>query len=167
MKPSMNYTPLSLAFLLACSQPPPEADKADSGTPISSGQVAVRYTIDPDLVAVMDEPARGVFYGQIFDADVVSALGPDDGAQPLDQIEHSLDMGDGTIPTELLHTSVPLTIDEVVILGFLDSDENAGETGNDPDGGDPVTLPGENSFDVVLGATTAVTVEFGMLYPAR
>ena len=128
-----------------------------------SGRIALRYAIDPDLVSSMDEPARGVFYGQIFDARQVTAAGPEDGAEPLDDVEHSLDLGDGTIPTELLYTSVPMTIEEVVVVGFLDSDENAGETGNAADSGDPITLTADNRFTVILDVTTASTVGFGRL----
>jgi hypothetical protein len=163
----MNTKIPLILFLLACAEDPPLESKTDTGELPMTGKISLRYSIDPDLVDVMDESARGVFYGQIFDADQVTALGPDEGAEPLDSVEHQVDLGDGTIPTELRHTSVPLTVDKVVVLGFLDSDENAAETGMDPDGGDPVTLPGENSFDVVMDATTAVTVELGMLYPAR
>ena len=159
----MNCRILIAAATLACTEPPPEAEKIDSGEPIMTGRIALRYTIDPDLVAEMEEPARGVFYGQIFDARQVTAAGPEDDAQPLDYVEHSLDLGDGTIPTELLHTSVPLTIEEVIVVGFLDSDENAGEFGNAPDTGDPITLSADNRFTVILDVTTASTVVFGRL----
>ena len=163
----MIHRILATCSLLACTQPPPVADKPDSGVPVLSGQVALRYAIDTDLLAKMDEPARGVFYGEIFDARQVSAGTPQSGALPLDYVEHSLDMGDGTIPTELLHTTPPLTVDEIVIIGFLDSDENAGEHGNAADGGDPIAPGADNSFEVVIDITTTATVVFTRLEPTR
>jgi hypothetical protein len=158
---------IPIALLAACSTPKTEPLDEDTGTLPETGQIAIRYTIDPDIVDVMGEPARGVFYGQIFDADEVTALGPEEGAEPLDAIEHALDLGDGSVPTEILHTSVPIGLDEVVVLGFLDSDGNGSDMDYEPDGGDPVTLPGANEFDVEMGSTVSVTVDFGMLYPSR
>jgi len=135
----------------------------DTGGSTGAGLISVRYAIDPDLVEAMDEPARGVFYGYIYSAEEVTADGPVDWAVSLDKIEHALDLGDGTIPTELLHTSVLLEVPRVVIHGFLDSDENAPETDMGPDSSDPLTLPPDNEFDVVADTTTAVTVVFGTL----
>ncbi|MDP6943632.1 MAG: hypothetical protein QF464_05735 [Myxococcota bacterium] len=84
--------------MLTRRTPEPVLLDKDTGTPILAGKLALRYTIDPDFVDVMAEPARGVFYGRIFNAEQVTALGPDDGAEPLDEIEHALDLGDGTVP---------------------------------------------------------------------
>jgi hypothetical protein len=167
MKSMMIQRILAPCFLLACTQPPPVTDKPDSGDPVLSGQIVLRYAIEPDLVAKMDEPARGVFYGEIYDARQATGGTPDDGAQRLDYVEHSLDLGDGTIPTELLHTTVPLTVDEIVVIGFLDSDENAGEHGNAADGGDPLALGQDNTFEVVIDITTAVTIALNRLEPKR
>jgi len=158
---------LPLVLFTACTPQTPKPELVDTGEESPAGQIAVRFSIDPDLVDVMDESARGVFYGQVFDAEQVTALGPDDGAEVLDSIEHQIDLGSGSVATEIMYTSVPLTVPEVAVLGFLDSDTNAPSTDMGPDGGDPVTLPSENRFDVQFGSTTAVTVEFGMLYPSR
>ena len=149
-----------LPLLLGCTQPPPGEIKPDeTGTPIDSGRLSLRYTISPALLEQMEEPARGVFYGQIFDGETGDTL--------LDSVEHHLDLGDGTIPTELLHTTVPLTVSQVVVMGFLDSDANAGETGMGEDAGDPITLAQDNRFAVAIDANTAVTVVLGTLYAQR
>ena|GEM_PF-5400793 len=158
---------LSTALLSACYRAAPEKAIEDTGELPVTGQLSIRYSIDSDLIDGMEEPARGVFYGEIFDAEDVTALGPDPGAEALDGIEHALDLGDGTVPTELLYTSIPLQNTKVVIVGFLDSDENAGDLGMSQDAGDPIALPEDNEFDVVMERSTAVTVHLGMLHPSR
>jgi hypothetical protein len=153
-------TRVFLPLLLCCTQAPPGEIKPDeTGTPIDSGRLALRYTISPALVEQMEEPARGVFYGQLFDAETGETL--------LDSVEHHLDLGDGTIPTDLLHTTVPITVQEVVVMGFLDSDANAGETGMGEDAGDPVALPEDNRLAVIIDSTNAVTVLLGALHASR
>jgi len=159
----LPFGSLLLTALTSCVEPPKAPSDTGEATP--TGQIAIRMSIDPDLVDVMNEPAWGVFYGQIFNAEEVDALGPKAGATELDSIEHELNLDDGVEASDIFHTSVPLAVEEVVVLGFLDSDENADESDMGPDGGDPVTLPAQNSFDVTFGAVSAVTVELGMLYP--
>ena len=68
-------------------------------------------------------------------------------------------------PTDALTTVADLPAGWVTILGFVDSDANAQETGGDPDSGDPVTLPPQNEFEVLADTETSVTVYFGLLYP--
>jgi len=149
-----------LPLLLCCTQAPPGEIKPDeTGSPIDSGRLALRYTISPALVEQMAEPARGVFYGQIFDAQTGDTL--------LDSVEHHLDLGDGIIPTDLLHTTVPFTVSEVVVMGFLDSDANAEQTGMGQDAGDPVARAEDNHLAVIIDATIAVTVTLGTLHGSR
>jgi hypothetical protein len=141
------------------------SDAADGGDDATSGTLEIRFEMDPDLITAMDEPAAGLFQGQIYDAEEVTALGPEDDATILDAFEVNLDMGDGQTSTGIVHTTVQLDVPYAVVLGFLDSDGNATASENEPDGGDPVTLPGPNTFEVVFGQSMAVTVDFGLLYP--
>jgi hypothetical protein len=143
-----------LPLLLACTVAPPEPAKTDSGEPIASGKLALRYQIDPARVAELDGPAQGVFYGQ---------LQADDGTL-LETFEHHLDLGDGRIPTELMHTTGALMIETVLVSGFLDANESDSEAA---DAGDPVALASDNRFTVTTGSTAAVTIELGEIHGAE
>jgi hypothetical protein len=143
-----------LPLLLACTVAPPEPAKTDSGEPIASGKLALRYQIDPARVAELDGPAQGVFYGQ---------LQADDGTL-LETFEHHLDLGDGRIPTELMHTTGALMIETVLVSGFLDANESDSEAA---DAGDPVALASDNRFSVTIGSTAAVTIELGEILGAE
>jgi hypothetical protein len=113
----------------------------------------------------MDEPAIGPFWGSIWRATEVSGIGPEEGAVDLgDVYVEEIDLT-GAIPTAVLFTTDELPAEEVVVLGFLDSDGNADPGSPDPDSKDPVTLPNDNDFDVIGGETTTVEVYFGFLNP--
>ena len=164
-------TPVLLSALLACTS----GDAEDTGTTPSTststsgsglGTLALRFSMDPDYIEIMDEEPSGPFWGSIFDSDQVSGVGPEDGAEVLGTIEvesFSLDPAGGS--TEVLFQTEALPNIKVVILGFLDSDGNADITDPDPDDGDPVTLPGDNRFTVVSDVETEIDVYFGFLNP--
>ena len=150
------------AMLLACGGPD---DSGDSAAPIpTSGTLAVSFRIDSDYQALMDEPAVGTFYGAWWRSEDVSGIGPAEGASSLGDIRvDGVDLQAG--PTGVLLVTGPLPIQDVVALGFLDSDGNADPNSPDPDEGDPVTLPGQNVFTVVGGEESAAEVFFGLLNP--
>ena len=172
----MRAHPL-LIILAACAcTGKSDDDSADPGTPDSgeeagvepsgpvTGRLALRFGIDVDHQALMEEDAIGPFWGSFFDADDVTGVGPNDGARSLGSIHiEELDLRAG--PTSVLFTSDDLTAEKVVVLGFLDSDGNAVPGAEDPDEKDPVTLPGENRFTLVEGELTEVEVWFGLLRP--
>jgi hypothetical protein len=107
----------------------------------------------------MDIPPAGLFLGEIYDAEDVTGLGPNDGAVPITDFSVTLDLAiDGT-PSDVVYTTPLFEVAEVTVLGTLDVDESG-----DASGGDPITLPHQTSFDVLEG-TSEVIVELNMLYP--
>jgi len=158
-----------LALLLACTGVTGDSGASDDSSIDSgssdAGRLALRFEIDPDWQAEMEEEPVGDFFGSFWNGDEVDNLGPMEGAESLFGCDTpGLDLRDG--PTEVLFTSDEVAAGtEIVILGFLDSDGNATPGDEDPDAKDPVTLPHQNRFDVVGGETTEVTVFFGFLNP--
>jgi hypothetical protein len=143
-----------------------DADTANSDSASSveieagNGRIALRFAINDDLAASMDVAPAGMFLGEIYDAEDVSAIGPADGATPLAALNISMVLSvDGT-PSAILHTSEVLASEEVTVLGTLDVDESGGASG-----GDPVTLPSVNTFNVFRDLTEEVVVEFTLGYP--
>jgi hypothetical protein len=130
-----------------------------------TGQLALTFAIDTDYRDLMQEPASGSFWGSFYDADDVTGVGPNDGAEALGSIYiEQIDLT-GAQPTGVLFTSEALTAKKVVVLGFMDSDGNADVDDPDPDEKDPVTVPGDNRFTIVDGEVTEVQVFFGLLRP--
>ena len=158
-----------LALLIACSGSPDKDSATPTGTtPPTSGEgtLALTFRMDADQMTNMQEPAIGTFYGSFWRGSEVSSLGPDDGAEDLGGIEVTgIDLTVGGGPTGVLFVSGPLPAEEVVVLGFLDTDGNADPNDLGPDSKDPVTLPNDNDFDVVGDAETTVEVYFGLLNP--
>ncbi len=152
------------ALALACTGDPGLDDTGEAPAP-TEGQLALRFRIDTDYQAAMNEPAIGPFRGSFWRADEVTGLGPNEGAEPLGDIDvPAVDLVAAN-PTEVLFTSGPLPAISVIALGFLDSDGNADPEDAGPDSKDPVTLPNQNLFVVVAGETAEVTVVFGFLNP--
>jgi len=153
---------MTVLFLLACTS----ADLAeDSAAPPTDGTFAVRFQIDSDWQAEMEEEAAGPFWGSVFDAWDVDSTGPTEGTEAIASIElEHLDLSDGG-PTEVLWTSEAIDLERICILGFLDSDGNADPEDPDPDSKDPVTLPNDNKFYTVFGAESEITVWFEFLNP--
>jgi hypothetical protein len=134
---------------------------------LTEGSVAIAFELDADFVDNIEangEQPAGRFYGSIYLDSDVTGLGPIEGAEALIDLELEVDLASAN-PTAELMTSETLPAEIVVILGFLDTDGNAVAGALDPDSGDPVTLVGENKFQVEPGDPTSVTVYFGFLYP--
>lgn len=139
-----------------------EATEDPGGSPettFGNGTLGLRFSIDDDVAESMDVPPAGVFFGEIYDAEDVTGLGPNDGAVALTGFTVTLDLAvDGT-HSDVVYTTPLFEIAEVTVLGALDVDESG-----DASGGDPITLPHLTSFDVLEG-TSEVVVELNMLYP--
>ena len=131
----------------------------------TTGALALRFAIDEDYAALMDEPPAGTFYGSFWHSEDVDALGPIEGTEAINVMEIELDLPMDGSATEVLWTEENLPVGEVYFLGFLDSDGNSDPDETGPDSKDPVTLPNDSDFDVVGGETTEVTVIMSMLYP--
>ena len=130
------------------------------------GTLLFRFAMDVDYMAEMQEAAEGKFHASIYLGDEVSSIGPEEGAESLANVfvENVILPTDGSA-TEVLLVVPNLPADEVVVLGFLDSDDNADPDDPGPDSKDPVTLPSDNDFDVVGGEETEATIFFGFLNP--
>ena len=131
----------------------------------TTGALALRFAIDEDSAALMDEPPAGTFYGSFWHSEDVAALGPIEGTEASKVREIELDLPLDGSATEVLWTEENLPVGEVYVLGFLDSDGNSDPDETGPDSKDPVTLPNDSDFDVIGGETTEVTVMMSMLYP--
>ena len=129
------------------------------------GTLSIAFEIDEDWRDNMDEPAIGEFRGSIYLADDVSGIGPKEGAKKLADVAVAKVDLTKSLQTKALVTIDSLPADWVTILGFLDSDANAEKKSPRPDDGDPVTLPGENEFEVIEDEVTEVRVFFGFLNP--
>ena len=170
-----------LTLLLACLEPSPDdtllddsgADTAtadDTGTtaPVAcadataTGTLAVSFSMEADYIPSMDEPPVGIFYGAFYSAADVTNTGPVAGAEPWAQlIVPGVDLTDPVGgPTDALATTDAIPACEVVLLGFLDSDDN------DIDAGDPVTFPvAPNTVTVAADMTSPFTAFFGLTNP--
>ncbi len=150
-----------LFLLVGCG----DTTTVDSNPP-TEGTLSVRFQIDTDWQAEMDEDPVGPFWGSLYDANDVDNAGPYEGVEPLEGIYvESMDLTDGGGPSEVLWVTQPLENERVAILGFLDSDGNADPDVPDPDSKDPVTLPNDNKFFIEYGEVTEVTVWFKFLNP--
>lgn len=155
---------LLFLLLLACGAGPSDTDETDAAGS-GRGDLRLSFGIDSDWFASMDEPCVGPFWGSVWLADEVTGAGPIDGAESLADVHvGSVDLSTGE-STAVLTTVTDLPAGWVTILGFLDSDGNAIVDAPDPDEDDPVTLPGDNEFEVVEDAETDVVVFFGLLNP--
>lgn len=111
------------------------------------------------------EAPSGHVWGAVFhDADV-GPLGPEDGAEALFDFDLDVDMSPDGAEVGPLVTTDPLPAEVVVILAFMDTDANVDPADPEPDSGDPVTVPGENKFQVVAGEASAASVYFDLLNP--
>jgi hypothetical protein len=130
------------------------------------GGLHLKFQMDPDLIASMDTPAVGWFYGGVYSSEDVDADGPLAGATVVEEITVELDMGDGSEPTGIAYSAIDIALPSVVISGFLDVNDNAESTALGPDDGDPVTSPHlDNTFTITPNQTALVTVALGELYP--
>ncbi len=170
-----------LPLLLACLEPSPDDNLLDdtgadtatdddtaTATPVAcadataTGTLSVSFSMETDYIASMDEPPVGTFYGAFYSASDVTNTGPVAGAEPWAQlIVPGVDLTDPVGgPTAALATTDPIPACEVVLLGFLDSDDN------DIDAGDPVTFPiAPNTATVLAETSTPFTAFFGLTNP--
>ena len=158
----------SFIFIFACGEKSTDTSSSEDTAEVespSTGALALRFSIDEDYAAIMDEPPAGIFYGSFWYADDVDALGPIEGSESISVFQVTVDLPMDGSQTEVLFTQEGLPAEEVYILGFLDSDGNNDLENSNPDSKDPVTIPSENDFDVVGGETTQVNVFMSMLYP--
>lgn len=144
-----------LLFLAACTG----ADSADDSGPVA-GTLALAFQMEEDLVASMDVPPLGTFYGSIYAEDDATAIGPNDGAASMEDFSVDVDLSDGGGPTGALYTTGPLASEVVWVLGCLDVDANGCG-----DEGDPITVPNDNKVAAPAAAETPVTVAMNMLRP--
>lgn len=153
-----------MLLALACADKGTDTATDDTDTGSTEGTLALTFALDPDYMALMDEDPVGNFYGALWRDEDVTGAGPDEGAEDLGSIEvDNMNLLPDGGPTGVLFTTGPLS-GTIVVLGFLDSDAN-NAADLSPDDGDPVTLPGDNEFEVVPGAETTVQVYFGLLKP--
>lgn len=164
---------LWIIHLLACASPEPAETDTDADTDSDSvaatcaeataeGTLALSFRMDAAYLGTFDdgEDAIGPFYGSIYRGEDVTGIGPDEGAEPLADIEVvELDLREDGGPSPVLWVSGPLPACTVSVLGCLDSDANG------CDAGDMVTMPNDNFAGVSPDAETAFEVFLGIRNP--
>ncbi len=154
---------LLTALLLACTGPDSApGDSATDSVPETGGTLALSFQMEADLIPSMDSPPSGEFGGEIYDEDDCTAIGPNEGALPLESFSAVMDLTDGGGPTGVLYTTAALDASVVWILGCLDVDANGCG-----DEGDPITVPNDNKVLLQPGAETPFTVYMSMLRPSE
>ena len=157
--------------LMACGGGDGVSDTGGGTTPGGTdtgpfvGTLSLSFKMSEALIETLGtgETAVGPFYGAVYrDADVTS-FGPIEGAEAIADVATDLDLMPSGGPVGPLFTTSDLPAEIVVVLGFIDTDGNS--DGSEPDPGDPVTLPGDNKFQVVADTETPATVQFNLLNP--
>lgn len=160
---------LSLSTCLlaaACgSNDPAKSDDSDTPEGSGTGSLSLRFQMDVVVWENTAEPAVGRFYGSYWNADDVTVVGPNEGAEDLQGIEADVDLSASAGPTEVLLQIDGLPVGWVTALGFLDSDTNSEEADRSPDGKDPVTLPHQNEVEVLEDQVVEHIIFFGLLAP--
>lgn len=141
----------------------------DTGTPDAppaptGGTAAFVFGVTNGVRAsgTLVDPLSGAVYGQIFRQADVTLTGPIEGAVEYGSVEATgVDLT--TAQTAGAWTGGDIPAGSYVFLGFFDVDGN-GATTREPDAGDPVTLPITNQFDITVGQTTNLTVQFDLVY---
>src|SRR5437762_3284550 len=118
----MPAFPLVALLFSACATQEPADSAEPTPTSTAPGTLHLSFRMDADLIASMDEPPAGSFFGALYaDADA-TAEGPVDGAAPLLDLEvPGLDLTAGGGPSPVTWDSEPLAPQDVWILGCLDS----------------------------------------------
>jgi hypothetical protein len=145
---------LLLTVLLGCSK---EGVDTDSGAATGPGTLLLSFELEEDLIPSMSEDPVGDFRGSIFVEDDASSIGPNEGAEAVENITVSLDLSSGEVADA--YTTGELEPGIYWILGCLDTD------GNDCETDDPITVPNENKFLVEAGQQSAAVVTMSLLNP--
>ena len=115
---------LWLAIALACSgdkdgddTAPAADDSAAQDTAPQEGTLALRFAMDADYIAAMDEEPAGRFWATIWKGEEVDNLGPMEGAEGLENVYvEQIDLPVDGSATAVLTTTGPL-LGEVVVSG--------------------------------------------------
>ena len=109
----------------------------------------------------LEDPLAGSIYASIFRAADVQVTGPVEGAEALAHVRvDDADLSDGKRSIPFITGDLPTV--PVQVLGFFDVDGNAVEGDEDPETGDPVTVP-FTKFQALEGLTSEITVSFDLL----
>jgi hypothetical protein len=127
------------------------------------GRLLVQFTPTDDVRASANlvEPLRGTIRGAIYRADDVEVFGPIEGAEPLESITME-DVDLTEVGSVAEYATGDLPAGDVKVLAFFDLDPDVSPAPDEPDEGDPVTVP-LGSQRVVSGETSAVTVTFDLV----
>jgi hypothetical protein len=149
---------LMSGLALGCGDATPTPAKPATGT------ATLRFSATSTVRSSMNliDPLKGIVYGSLFLSEDVAVTGPRDGSPSFANVEVAIDL-DAADPSEATWTSPPLELNRYVFLGFFDVDGNGAEI-NDPDPGDPVTLPFTNQFDIEENKESSATVNFDLVY---
>ena len=128
-----------------------------ASTATGPGTLVLSFGIEADVLAGMTETASGDFNGEIYRDEDASAVGPNDGATPVEDVTVTIDLTTGDAVDA--YTTGDLDPGVYWILGCLDTDDNGCDTD------DPITVPNENKFLVESGAASPARVFFSMLNP--
>lgn len=144
--------------------PPREAEEGTGDGEYGTGKLAVTF-VASDLVLAsnrLTSPLVGTVHAAIYRASDVEITGPVAGAQSLASVrvdEADLQGGARSIP--ILTDDLPAV--PIMVLGFFDVNGNAVDGDEEPDAGDPVTVP-LAEYQVLVGLTSEITVPFDLVY---
>lgn len=127
------------------------------------GRLLVQFTPSDDVRASANlvDPLRGTIRGAVYRAEDVEVFGPIEGAEALESI--TIEDVDLTAPGSVAeYATGDLPAGAVKVLGFFDLDPDDSPNPDEPDSGDPVTVP-LGSHDVVSGETSPVIVSFDLV----
>ena len=147
---------MPLLLLLTASLGCGESNDSGAAAP-GPGTLSISFAIEEDLIPSMTDAPIGEFLGSIFAEDDATSIGPNEGAQSLEDVAVTIDLSDGEALDA--YTSIPLEAGVFWILGCLDVD------GNDCDIDDPITIPDENKFQVEADQQAPAEVLMSMLNP--
>lgn len=149
-----------ILWLLACSGGPESAEPAPTtGTVRLDFSVSNGVRENTNLV----DPLKGAIYASLFRAEEVTATGPIEGAESYGDVEvYGVDVTTDEVSAQTW-ASGEMEPATYRFLGFFDVDGN-GDESRDPDGGDPVTLPSVNEFEVLVGEEIQSTIRFDLIF---
>lgn len=150
------------ALLALCALTAACADAEEEEATPTTGNATLRFGVTTTIRTSpnLEDELRGAVRGAIFRAEEVSVTGPREGAESVDGLVLEVDLREVDESAETW-TSVQLTEGMYIFLGFFDVDGNGADT-EEPDHGDPVTLP-ISPFEVKVGETAEVVVFFDLV----